>query len=414
MSLLKTYQEKLGPGLVFAAVAVGVSHLIQSTRAGAEYGLSLAVLIIFSCLVKYPAFRFGSDYAAATSKPLLEGYRRQGRWVLALYTMTLPIDMFISVAAISLVTSGVFKNVLFIDVSDISLSFMLLVACAALLISGRYRLFESITKTVVLVFSILTVVAAMLSIPEVNWAQDDLARPVEFDRTTLLFMIAIAGWMPTGISVSMFQSFWVYEKTRLNQGRFSVAEARFDFNMGYGGTILLALCFVLMGTVVMYRTGITTEASPAGFAAQLISMFTQVIGEWSRPIIAVAALAVMISTMLSGLDANPRIAGYLVNYFLPARKIDPVTSYSVFIVLEVIGATLILLWFLTSFKTFIDFATSVAFVMAPLLAWFNHRAVFSGDIKEPDLPGPVMRVWSILGIFVMLLVAIYFVYTKMV
>ena len=30
--------KKLGPGLLFAGTAVGVSHLVQSTKAGAEFG----------------------------------------------------------------------------------------------------------------------------------------------------------------------------------------------------------------------------------------------------------------------------------------------------------------------------------------------------------------------------------------
>ena len=33
--------SKLGPGLLFAGAAIGVSHLVQSTRAGADFGLSL-------------------------------------------------------------------------------------------------------------------------------------------------------------------------------------------------------------------------------------------------------------------------------------------------------------------------------------------------------------------------------------
>jgi len=36
----------LGPGILYAASAVGVSHLIQGTRAGADYGLQLSFIII--------------------------------------------------------------------------------------------------------------------------------------------------------------------------------------------------------------------------------------------------------------------------------------------------------------------------------------------------------------------------------
>ena len=33
--------KNLGPGLLFAGAAIGVSHLVQSTRAGADFGLGL-------------------------------------------------------------------------------------------------------------------------------------------------------------------------------------------------------------------------------------------------------------------------------------------------------------------------------------------------------------------------------------
>ena len=40
--------KKLGPGLIFAGASIGVSHLVQSTRAGADFGLGLiwALLLI--------------------------------------------------------------------------------------------------------------------------------------------------------------------------------------------------------------------------------------------------------------------------------------------------------------------------------------------------------------------------------
>lgn len=412
-SALKGFVDKLGPGLIFAAVAVGVSHLVQSTRAGAEYGLSLSALIVFACLIKYPAFRFGTDYAAATGLPLMEAYRRQGRWALAIYIFNLPLDMFVATAAIALVTTGIFKNVFPIEISDVLLSFILLVCSAVLLASGRYRFFETITKVIVVLFSILTVIAAMLSIPEINWGEDDMTRTVELDRTTLLFMIAIAGWMPTGVSVSMFQSLWVCEKARIHKRKITGDEARFDFNLGYVSSIVLALCFVLMGAALMYRSGVTPDASAAGFAGQLIDMFTQVIGAWSRPLIAVAALAVMVSTLLSGLDAGPRAASFALGYLLPSVRENSRRSYLIILVFQVFGAALMLFFFLRSFKTFIDFATSIAFLFAPLLAWLNHRAVFSGELEAAEQPGRIMRLWSQAGIVIMGLIAVYYMYSRL-
>lgn len=406
------YREKLGPGLMFAAIAVGVSHLVQSTRAGATYGLSLIGLIVFACAIKYPAFRFASEYAAATGKPLLHAYERQGRWALLIYLVGFPLDMFVATAAIVLVTSGIFKNVFHVNLNDIWLSFIILSSCATLLMSGRYKLFESVTKMIVVLFSILAIVAAALALPELDWQNNDLTREVVFDQPTILFMIAIAGWMPTGVSVSMFQSLWVCAKAKSLGRPISTAEARFDFNVGYISTIILAICFVLMGTALMYNAGLDFKSSPSAFAAQLIDMFTQVIGRWSQPLIAVAALAVMVSTLLGSLDACPRVAGSVVQQLMPAIKIDSDRFHLIFLIGQVIGSTLILVFFLKSFKTFIDFATSVAFIAAPVLAWFNHRAIYSTEIDPELQPGPFMRAWSILGIMVMLAVASYYAFIK--
>lgn len=49
-----SWHKKLGPGLLYAGAAVGVSHLIQSTRAGADFGYQLIWAILIVIILKYP------------------------------------------------------------------------------------------------------------------------------------------------------------------------------------------------------------------------------------------------------------------------------------------------------------------------------------------------------------------------
>ena len=98
--------KAIGPGFLFAAAAVGVSHLVQSTRAGAMFGLSLLPIAVLALILKYPFFEFGQRYAAATGTSLLEGYRRQGRWTLALYLVLTLGTMFTVLAGVTYVTAG--------------------------------------------------------------------------------------------------------------------------------------------------------------------------------------------------------------------------------------------------------------------------------------------------------------------
>ena len=61
-----------------ASAAVGGSHIIASTQAGAIYGWELVSIVILANLFKYPFFRFGVQYTLDTGNTLLEGYRQKG------------------------------------------------------------------------------------------------------------------------------------------------------------------------------------------------------------------------------------------------------------------------------------------------------------------------------------------------
>src|SRR5210317_657964 len=100
---LRDRLAQFGPGLLYAGAAVGVSHLVQSTRAGAEFGLQLLAVIILVNVVKYPIFESGPRYAAATGKSLLDGYQRIGNWAVWIYVAMSVLTMFIIMGAISIV-----------------------------------------------------------------------------------------------------------------------------------------------------------------------------------------------------------------------------------------------------------------------------------------------------------------------
>jgi len=56
---LHVFLRSFGPGLLWAGSAIGVSQLVQSTRAGADAGFGLTGVILFALILKYPFFAFG-------------------------------------------------------------------------------------------------------------------------------------------------------------------------------------------------------------------------------------------------------------------------------------------------------------------------------------------------------------------
>ena len=132
--------------------------------------------------------------------------------------------------------------------------------------------------------------------------------------------------------------------------------ANIDFHIGYLGSAFLALCFLLLGTALIHGTDIPLERSAAGFATQLIGLYQQTLGDWSTSIIEIAALAVMLSTVLTILDGYPRTIAILILRFKSEenlavkddmRAMQPVYIASMIIV--IIGALILQLFFIRSF-----------------------------------------------------------------
>lgn len=398
------FWQALGPGVLFAAAAVGVSHLVQSTRAGATFGLGLVFVVLLANLTKYPAFRFGPQYAAATGTSLLEGYRRLGRWALVLYAVVTVATMFTVQAAVTVVTAGLAIALLGISVSPVVVSAVLLAACGALLAVGHYQWLDRIVKVLVAVLTVFTVIATALTIPNLVAAAPPLWIPAsQWDLATLGFVAALAGWMPSALDVAVWQSAWTLARARTSGHEPTVRESMIDFHVGYIGTVVLALCFLTLGAGVMYGTGTEFAAGAGGFAAQVIELYAQTLGAWARPLIGAAAFAVMFSTTLTVLDGFPRALAMLV-----ARWHGPETPghdelgtpigqrrYLGFIAVIAVGAVVVLQVLLTSLKTFVDIATVLSFLTAPVLAWMNHRVMTTDDaIAEADRPKPWLRALS--------------------
>lgn len=85
--------KSIGPGLLFASAAIGTSHLVLSTRAGAHHGMIFLWIILAALVLKYPFFEFGTRYAVATGKSLVSAYKKQGRLAVFLFMAVISINM---------------------------------------------------------------------------------------------------------------------------------------------------------------------------------------------------------------------------------------------------------------------------------------------------------------------------------
>lgn len=387
------FLQKLGPGLLFAGAAIGVSHLVQSTKAGANFGFGLLWALLLINLIKYPFFQFGPRYAAATGESLLEGYNKLGKGVLKAYALLTVATMFTIQTAVTIVTAGIASTLFGSEISMEIWSVIILSVCFFLLLVGKYSLLDKMMKVIIIILSLSTlfaVAAAFInSTNEPDWTQIVPSTDVE-----LIFLIAFMGWMPAPLDVSIWHSLWAIQKKK-QEHNFNSKTASLDFNIGYLGTIVLGIGFLMLGGLVMHGSGKSFSANGGEFSLQLIEMYTQNLGEWSYIIIGVAALTTMFSTTLTTLDASPRAMNKTLELILD----KPLNNgYTVWLIVLIIGTISIFFFFLSEMGSLIKIATILSFLTAPFYALMNYILICSKHTPQSFRPSKIMHFLSISGI----------------
>ena len=404
----------LGPGLLYAGAAVGVSHLVQSTRAGAMYNFDLLWVLILANVLKYPFFEYGARYAVATSSNLVDGYRKVGKWAVGLFAFLTVVSMFIIQAAVTVVTVGLLAYILKINVNITALSIITLVVSMVVLMWGKYSLLDKVIKFIIVLLAVSTVVAVFAALGIHKEVSPESIIHFQWTRgADIFFLIAFVGWMPAPIDVSVWSSVWNLAKTKELGYSPKLKDALNEFRIGYFGTAILAIGFLSLGALVMYGTG--QELSPNGttFAGQLISMYTTSIGQWAYWVISIAAFTTMLSTTITVLDAYSRVLGPLYQHLFPSRwnavKNKNVLSIA-WLLLMIAGTSVIIAFAAKSMVFMVTVATTLSFLTAPVLAWLNYRVVTDKHMPHAARPGLAMRILSWTGIVFFVVFSFVYLY----
>ncbi|WP_299891083.1 Nramp family divalent metal transporter [uncultured Lacinutrix sp.] len=398
--------KKLGPGLLFAGAAIGVSHLVQSTRAGADFGLGLLWALLLVNLFKYPFFQFGPRYASATGESLLEGYKKLGKGVLVAYFIITFATMFTIQTAVTIVTAGLASS-LFGDFVSVEVwTIIILVICLSILFIGKYKILDKLIKIIIITLTISTIVAVVFALFKTN-NELSFIQVLPKGSIEIGFLIAFMGWMPAPLDISVWHSLWAIEKKK-DETEFTPKSALLDFNIGYVGTIVLGIGFVLLGFLVMYNSGEAFSGKAGVFSNQLITMYTKSLGNWSYVIIGVAAFTTMFSTTLTTLDASPRAMHKTAELLLNKKQ---KSGYLFWISLLAIGTIFIFFFFASEMGKLIKIATILSFLTAPFYAIINYALISGKHTPKEWRPSKKLHFLSVSGILFLIGFSIWFLTT---
>lgn len=412
--LLKT----LGPGVLFASTAIGVSHLVQSTRAGADFGFALIAFVLLALLFKYPFFEYGSRYANVTGTSIIDGYKRLGKNALVLYLLITIGSMFFVTAVVGFVTAGFLENLFHIEFLGIWTVVILFVICCGILSVGKYRALDGLIKIIASVLVITTVIAFFLALINgpVEKVEGFVPKQI-WNQAGIFFLIALMGWMPTAVDLSSWNSLWTLERIKQTKFKPKLKETLLEFRLAYLITAVLALLFITLGSFVFFGSGETLPNNNSLFAHKVVTLYTETIGDWSYIIIASSAFSVMFGTIIAVFDGYSRSLGR--TFELLFEKNDSIQKsfyhkkkYILFILIIAIGSFIVIFLFGDKLKELVDFATTISFIIAPVIAVFNFKLVTGRYFEKKFQPSRWLKILSYLGIIFLTGFAVFFIVTR--
>lgn len=414
---LSRFSKTAGPGILFASTAIGVSHLVQSTRAGADFGLLLLGFVVMVSLLKYPFFEYGSRYANVTQTSIIDGYKKLGKPVLWMYFLITVASMFFVTAAVGFVTAGFFENLFGLEFLGQWTIILLFGICVLILAIGKYNILDSLIKVVAIVLFVSTVCAFLLVLwngpidPIKNFIPKEL-----WTGTGIFFLLALMGWMPTALDLSSWNSLWTLERMKQTNYRPKLQETLFEFRIAYAITAILAVMFLTLGSFIFFGSGEQLPNNNADFAHKIVTLYTQTIGEWSYLIIAAAAFAVMFGTIIAVFDGYSRSLQRTVELLFTKKQQVIHTKFRAFYILFLFvllaGSLIVVLQFAGNLRELVDFATVLSFVIAPVIAIFNFRLVTGKFFEKDRQPSVWLKILSFAGIVFLTGFAIYFLVTR--
>jgi len=388
------WMQVIGPGILFASTAIGVSHLVQSTRAGALVGFGLVWAVVAANVAKYPFFEFGSRYANATGESLIEGYRSMGKWAAWIYLAITLSTCFFVMGAIGIVTASFLDNLFNIsNATGINatpyVAIVVFIISTAVLVLGKYGALDSLIKVIAAVLLISTAGAFIAALAHTPISAVPAA-PVDFTPWSgagLAFLIALMGWMPTAVDLSTWNSIWTLERIKQTGYHPPLKDTIREFNIGFIFSAVLALMFLALGALLFYANSVEFPEGTAAFASGVVQLYTEAIGSWSWWIIATAAFSAMLGTCIACLDGYARSLARSISTLQATPTSANIRHEQWSLILVAIGALSLILLFPSDIRVLVDIATTLSFLVAPLVAGANlylvTRKEFPAGAKPP-------------------------------
>ncbi len=317
--------SRLGPGMVLAAAIVGSGELIATTTLGAQAGFVALWVVLLSCAVKPAVQAELGRYTIATGQTGLEaldqvpGPRLGVSWILWAWAAT----VFLSLLQVGGMYGGLAQllNLLVPAVPATAWALVLLALTLALVLGGGYERVEKLALVKVALFTLLTVLAAIVLTRQgehFSWAR--VAEGLRFRLPETGFATAVAVFGITGVGATelFMYPYWCVEKgyarfvgpndgsaSRLARARGWIRLMHADVAASMVLYSLATLAFYLLGAGVLSPLGLVPSAGD--MIPTLSRLYTDTLGGWVLPLFYLGATVTLYGTIFAATAAHSRL-----------------------------------------------------------------------------------------------------------
>lgn len=324
--------RRIGPGMILAASIVGSGELIATTTLGAETGYAALWIVLFSCLIK-PALQYEiGRYSIVSGQTGLAGFDRMPgprwrvNWVVWMWALVVLFTMF----QVGAMFGGVAQvlNQLVPSIEPRLWVLALLVLTLWILLGGGYERIERLATFKVGLFTMLTMMCALLLMrrPELFQFADVVSKGFTFQLPPgdgLATAIAVFGITGVGATELFMYPYWCVEK---GYARFTgkrdgspawllraegwIRVMRFDIFASMVIYTIATVAFYLLGAGILHPQGLVPSAKD--MIPVLSRIYTETLGAWSLPLFYAGAIFTLYGTIFAATAAHSRLYADMV------------------------------------------------------------------------------------------------------
>lgn len=282
------FKKKLklvGPGIVIAATGVGAGDMVTSLVAGTRFGTAFIWAIVVGVLIKLALVEGMGRWYMATGQTIVQGWHSISRWASGYFVVYLCLVMFFYGAAITS-ASALAVDAMFPDILPVSgWAIIHGVAGFAILLIGRYGVFERVMEFFVGVMFVTVVGLGLFLAPQLGSQILGGFVPTLPSGSTL-YALGVIGGVSGTYSLAAY-TYWV----RARGWRHSswIPMMRLDSGVGFVITGLFMISMLIIGASFLYGTGtnisgeegLVAVASPMADRYGALVKWLFLIGFWS-------------------------------------------------------------------------------------------------------------------------------------